>query len=146
MCSLYKYYKHVATMVVLYPSGTVAMPNVVYGAHYNNVTQDIINTSRLLIKVVIIDVIWFYPSILSSCCKLVDSYRPYIANRWRWKSFMVFVDWLITTKLFQWNSLCNRYWPCKTTVQPQNFYNKLHSSSATSKLFHLKCFAVYGIS
>ena len=28
-------------MVVLYPGGTVAMPNVVYGARYNKITHDI---------------------------------------------------------------------------------------------------------
>ena len=58
----------------------------------------------------------------------------YIANRSRWKSFTVFTDRLVTTKLFQWNSLCNRSWPCKTIIQPQMFSSKLEFNFATVKL------------
>ena len=31
-------------------------------------------------------------------------------------------------------SLCNRLWPCKTTVQPQKFSSELKFSSPTAKL------------
>ena len=60
------------------------------------------------------------------------------------KSFAVFVDWSVTTKLFQWNSLCNRPCPCKATVQLQKFSSELQFSSATTILFHLKQFVIYG--
>ena len=48
-----------------------------------------------------------------------------------------------TAKLFHWNSLCNRLWPCKATIQPRNFSSKWKFSSATKKLFHLERFAIY---
>ena len=62
----------------------------------------------------------------------------YIANCLRWKSFMVFVNQLVTAKLFQRNSLCNRLWPYKTTIQPQMFSSELQFSYAIVKLFHLE--------
>ena len=51
----------------------------------------------------------------------------------------------ITSKLFQWNSLCQRLWPYKITVQPCMFSSELLFSFATVKLFHLERFAMYGI-
>ena len=62
-------------------------------------------------------------------------------------SFVVFTDQSVTTKLFQWNSLCNRLWPYKTTLQPQMLSSKLQFSFAYCKtfLYHLKQFAIYGI-
>ena len=55
----------------------------------------------------------------------------YIANHSRWKSFAVFTDGSITVKLFQWNILCNRFWPCKTTIQLQKFSSELHCNHET---------------
>ena len=69
----------------------------------------------------------------------------YIANRSRWKNFLVFSDQSVTTKLLQ-NSLCNnRLWPCNTAIQLQMFSSELQFNFATAKLFHLKQFAIYGI-
>ena len=44
-----------------------------------------------------------------------------IVNHSRLKSFIVFVDRSVTTKLFQWNSLCNRLWSYNSTIQPWMF-------------------------
>ena len=57
------------------------------------------------------------------------------------EKFRGFCESISTLKLFQWNSLCNRLWPCKTTIQPWKFSSELQFSSATTKLFHL---AIYG--
>ena len=40
-------------------------------------------------------------------------------------SFMVFAVWPVTAKYFQWNSLCNRPWPCKTIVQLRKISSEL---------------------
>ena len=70
---------------------------------------------------------------------------PYIANHSRWEIFTVFADQLVTAKLFQWNSLCNRVWSFKTTIRPRMFSSKLQFSFATANLFHLERFVKYGI-
>ena len=37
------------------------------------------------------------------------------------KVLQFFTDWSVTAKLFQWNSLCNRLWSYKTTIQQWMF-------------------------
>ena len=61
------------------------------------------------------------------------------------EKFRGFCGSISTMKLFQWNSLCSRLWPCKTTVQPRKFSSKRKFSSATAKLFHLQRFAICGM-
>ena len=63
----------------------------------------------------------------------------------RWKSFAVFADRLITAK-FSSEIACaigfgHTY---KTIIQSQILSSELHFSSATTKLFDLKRFAIYG--
>ena len=65
---------------------------------------------------------------------VLTKYHSYIANCSRWKSFVAFKDWSFIARLFQWNSLCNRLWPYKTTIQPQMFSSELQCSFATTKL------------
>ena len=65
---------------------------------------------------------------------------------WGGKKFCGFCRLMVTMKLFHWNSLCNRLWPYKTTIQLWMLSSELQFSSATTKLFHLKWFvAIYGI-
>ena len=64
---------------------------------------------------------WLRQKCMYTCACTHTMYIPYITNRSRWKSFEDFADQSATVKLFQRNSLCNRLWPYKTTVQLQMF-------------------------
>ena len=76
-------------------------------------------------------------------------YKPFIVLHTvyfkclRWKSFAVFTDQSVIAKLFQWNSLYNRPWPYKTTVQPQMFSSELQFSFTTVKLFRFAIYSSY---
>ena len=50
---------------------------------------------------------WYFVAVNISC-----HIRSDIIHCKSFKIDMVFADRSVTTKLFQWNSLCNRPWPC----------------------------------
>ena len=74
---------------------------------------------------------WFFQTQSNMCVhvlKVCTYYRkiPYIANCLRYvEKFCGFCRSIGTTKFFQWNSLCNRLWPCKTTVLTAKLFQRI---------------------
>ena len=56
------------------------------------------------------------------------------------EKFCSFVDWLVTTKLYQENSLCNRLCPYKSNC---NFFQQITVYYYYHETFHLKQLAIY---
>ena len=58
-----------------------------------------------------------------------------IANCTRWKNFVVFMDWLATMKVFQWNNWYGHERLYHVAMEPWMFSRKLQLSSTTAELF-----------
>ena len=68
-------------------------------------------------------------------------YVPYITNCLRWEGFAIFMDWLVTAKLFH----CNHgmaMWHYYTPMELWIFSSELWLSSITMKFLYLEQFAI----
>ena len=69
---------------------------------------------------------------------------PYIANHWRWRSFVVFADRSVPRN-FSSEIVCSVGLAMQNYYPTVNVFQQIKFSFATAKPFYLERFAIYGI-